>query len=151
MNTCTILNVTGDVTIAWDDTNNKEVEAWVQSKLDQGCNFFIVEKKLGFIPVKTKVTKNTKFGSKGEVKMSDASAKEFFKKDSQPHIVKKKSGNNFQLGDVGAEKLIENGHAQHFPRVDKKAEHKNKVIGMARTAKEVMTNNTMCTRRMSGG
>ena len=39
----TFLNMTGDITIAWDDTNREQMLALVQEKMAQGYSFFILQ------------------------------------------------------------------------------------------------------------
>jgi len=148
MPSCTILNVTGDVTIAWDDKNSTDVREWIESKLEEGCTFFIVEKKLGFIPVKKKISNSKDLPSKGEVKISDSDASDFFKTEKKPLIKQNNAGNNLKLGDFGAEKLLKSGFVK---TVAKEKSVSNKVKSIAKSAQEVMTNDTMCTRRMMGG
>lgn len=147
MASCTILNVTGDVTIAWDDENSKDIKNWIESKLKEGCTFFIVEKKFGFIPIKKKISSAIDLPSKGEVKISDSDAASFFKTESKP-LMKNNNGNNLKLGDIGAESLVQNGFARAMP---KEKSVKNKVKKIALNAQEIMKNDTMCTKRMMGG
>ena len=44
MHSCTLLNITGDITISWDNSTSEELKIWIQEKLDSGHTFFIVEK-----------------------------------------------------------------------------------------------------------
>lgn len=150
MSKCTILNLTGDVTISWDDNNNEDVKKWIESKLEEGCTFFIVEKKLGFIPMKKKVSNVSSLPNNGEVKISDEDAKQFFV-PQKPKMAKKlpsNSGNTLKLGDFGAEQLVNKGAAKPLPK-EESVSHKVKKV--AKTAQEIMTNDTMCARRMVGG
>lgn len=164
MNTCTILNVTGDVTIAWTNENNEEIKSWIETKLKEGCIFFVVEKKLGFIPVKKKITDVSNLPNEGEVKLDDKSLSKAFSTDS-PKMSEspKKEKRDFmfkakakqpvkqKLGDKGAEKLIAEGHASNVVRANFGNKEKHKVLKMTTDPNEIMRNNTICSRRMVGG
>lgn len=47
MRTLTMLNESGDTTIAWTEDLDDEIEGIVQKKMDEGCAFFIVEREHG--------------------------------------------------------------------------------------------------------
>lgn len=163
MNTCTMLNVTGDVTIAWTDENNEEIKKWIEAKLEEGCVFFVVEKKLGFIPVKKKITSTENLPEAGEVKLDDKSMTKAFsteapkiapspKKEKRDFMFKAKPKKpTQQLGDKGAEKLVADGHANNVVRANFGKKEKHKVVKMTTDPKEIMSNSTICSRRMVGG
>lgn len=51
-----LLNSTGDVTIAWEDSENENMRNMIKTKLEKGCSFFILEKKcFGLFNSKIKV------------------------------------------------------------------------------------------------
>lgn len=158
MYSCTLLNMTGDVTISWDQNNHEEIKKWIDSKLKEGCTFFILEKKLGIIPIKTKVKDAKQLKKTGNVVISDDEmASSFLKKDIiSKQLTPKKSKVNFnqptktqfKLGDKGAEKLIE----QEYAFISKKEnEEKHKVLKTSSNPNEIIKNNTICTRRAIGG
>lgn len=45
--TLTMLNETGDTTIAWTEDMDDEIESIIRKKMDEGCTFFIVEREHG--------------------------------------------------------------------------------------------------------
>lgn len=52
------LNLYGDITIEWDKEDNKEMEKFIQEKLDEGYYFYIVEKKFfGLFSKEVKINK----------------------------------------------------------------------------------------------
>lgn len=122
MNTMTLLNEHGDITITWDSTNEKEIEAMVEEKMKLGYKFFIIEKALGFIPMKKEL------------------------KDSEliPFVENKK----LVIKDKHVSKLAEKGLVNVA-----KGSHgsKGKISGVASTAKEVITNNTMVSKPRVAG
>lgn len=154
MNTCTMLNMTGDVTIAWDEKNNEEIKKWIQSKLDEGCTFFILEKKLGFIPVKKKVSSVEKLPEKGEVKIEDKDIMSTL--NSSKPVIKNDEDDFFftepikpvKLDDVGAEKLVSSGHAKTVVKI---SDYQHKVVKVSKDPNEIVKHSTMCSRRMNGG
>ncbi len=157
MNTCTILNLTGDITISWEDNNQKEIKSWIQSKIDEGCSFFIVEKKLGFIPVKTKVKDTKKLPNNGHVTISDNEAANVFT-DKKVTVVNNISINQKRLetkekqykpkiDDVGAERLVN----ERIVTLVQSYDNNQKAVRPARNADEVLCNNTICSRRVMAG
>ena len=142
MGTCTILNMTGDVTIHWDNKKNQDVKNWIEDKLKEGCTFFIVEKRLGFIPVKTQVSNVNDLPNKGSLTFDESDPILDFKNKN------KKKENHLKFGDFGVEELIIKGSVVHFPKEDKVS---NKVKKVAKTVEEIFNNDTMCTKRIMGG
>lgn len=47
MGSMTVLNRTGDSTLAWSDENNDKVRAVIEKKMAEGWSFFILEPRLG--------------------------------------------------------------------------------------------------------
>ena len=43
----TMLNESGDTTIAWTEDRDDEVEAIIAKKMAEGCTFFIIEPRMG--------------------------------------------------------------------------------------------------------
>lgn len=78
MNSITFLNEHGDITITWDESNSEEVKQMIQQKLDAGYKFFIVDKKFGFIPNKTKLTHVSQLKDSGKILMKDKEVEKLF-------------------------------------------------------------------------
>jgi hypothetical protein len=149
-NTCTLLNVTGDVTIGWDNETSHEVKKWIQEKLDDGCHFFIIEKKFKIFNKEKLVKSAFDLPQKGEVKLKDDEASKFIKSTGAISMrkvlpTKEKTVN---LGDESANNLVNNGKANHVPK-DKSFTHKVKKV--SKCVAEIASNHTICSRRMVGG
>ena len=55
-NAITFLNLTGDVTITWDDENDEKIKTLVRKKMDEGYTFFTMRKVvIDAIQIKRKV------------------------------------------------------------------------------------------------
>jgi hypothetical protein len=74
MGSMTLLNGSGDVTITWTTENEEHMRGLIEKKLKEGYSFFVVEKVLGIIPIKKKVTTmdQVKLGSKLLLQDKDA-------------------------------------------------------------------------------
>lgn len=58
LGTCTFLNMTGDITIVWDDDNREKILAMIRKKMDEGFVFFTTKKFLfNKLSRRVKVTK----------------------------------------------------------------------------------------------
>ena len=47
--TMTLLNSTGDITISWNNEDEAQVKALIQSKIDQGFVFFVLEDRPSYL------------------------------------------------------------------------------------------------------
>jgi hypothetical protein len=70
---CTFLNMTGDITIAWDAHNRERMLEVIRKKMDEGYTFFTIKKFLfGTISRKSAVTKrDLSRGKMEEIIVSD--------------------------------------------------------------------------------
>lgn len=58
LGTCTFLNMTGDITIVWDEANREKILAMIRKKMDEGFVFFTTKKFLfNKLSRRVKVTK----------------------------------------------------------------------------------------------
>lgn len=58
MRSMTLLNVTGDVTITWDEENDEAMRAVIEKKMAEGVTFFLIRPRLGGLwDSKTKITR----------------------------------------------------------------------------------------------
>lgn len=137
-NTCTLLNITGDVTIGWDSENSKEIKKWIQEKLDDGCTFFLIERKMIFLKKEIEVHDVDSLPEKGFVKVSDSDSDKFLK-------IKK---NDVSFGDSKTNELVKNNYASH---VKKENNNKHNVKKVSKDVSEIASNHTICSRRMMGG
>jgi hypothetical protein len=74
----TLLNETGDLTIAWEADDDERMREMIQAKMDQGYSFFAVRRKLG-VRRKVRVTKASDLGSDRKVVLKDADAERLFR------------------------------------------------------------------------
>jgi len=82
MHSMILLNTSGDITISWDSENKEALENLVQSKLDKGYLFFIIEPKfLGLFNKKLKLNKGDVLKSKGKLVIPDETIDKFHIQD----------------------------------------------------------------------
>lgn len=122
MGSVTVLNRTGDSTLAWSDDNDDKVRAVIEKKMAEGWSFFLLEPRLGgwAPPRKTnlKVFKDLP---------ADARA--------------------ISMGDDDFMALLQEGFAGVAPR----AEGELKTRGRAKSATEAATADTIAVQPRRGG
>lgn len=132
----TFMNMTGDITISWDDTNRDQMLALVQQKMNEGYSFFIVEPRLfGMLGTKkVEVTSIEQARKAGAVSVKDKDVQEILKraKLDDPAVEAAVSS--------GAAKLVSAGHGDNISTTRR-----------ARSASEVVSNQTVAVRRVVGG
>lgn len=137
MYSCTLMNITGDITISWDNSTSEEVKKWIQSKIEEGYTFFISEKKcFGLINSKKEINNIQDLNnSKGEIKLDSKQEKDFI------------LNINSYSGDKGVEKLI-NTKKVKAKRTKKKYLNSNKV---STSVEEIVKSDSICMKPMMGG
>ncbi|MBU9200397.1 hypothetical protein KTD31_03390 [Burkholderia multivorans] len=118
----TFLNMTGDVTITWDATNEAAVLALIEEKMKAGYSFFILKK--------------VAFGLLGSRKVQAKSMAEVARAGS---VV---------VDDAGVEAALAAGKVS-LAEVPKTATLDT--VRRAKTAQEVVRHNTVAVRRVVGG
>jgi len=118
----TFLNEHGDITITWDDSTVDDVKVMIQEKMDKGYTFFLVEKKFGIIPVQRKLTDTTDIKERGKVLMRDKEVQKLFS-EGKVHI---SPANTNQVPTA-------------------------RTTGVAKSAHQAATTNTIATRPAVGG
>lgn len=118
----TFLNMTGDVTITWDATNEAAVLALIEEKMKAGYSFFILKK--------------VAFGLFGSRKVPAKSMAEVARAGA---VV---------VDDAGVEAALSAGKVR-LADVPKAATLDT--VSRARTAQEVVRHNTVAVRRVVGG
>jgi hypothetical protein len=118
----TFLNMTGDVTITWDATNEAAVLALIEEKMKAGYSFFILKK--------------VAFGLLGSRKVQAKSMAEVARAGS---VV---------VDDAGVEAALAAGKVS-LAEVPKTATVDT--VRRAKTAQEVVRHNTVAVRRVVGG
>jgi len=139
----TWLNMSGDVTITWDDSNREAILELVRQKLKQGYAFFIITPR--FLPM---------FGNK-QVKLTDPAQLDkavgvVVADDQVADIVGKLAPATAQtkrLGDDDVERVVRNGQAElaNVPKA------KLETTRRAASAEEVLQHQSVAVRPISGG
>lgn len=133
----TFLNMTGDVTITWDETNKEAILALVQEKMNQGFTFFLIKpRKLlpGSKRVKAKSIDDV--AKAGSVTIED---------NDVERIVKA-----LRLHDTEVEEVVSSGKAQ-LTLIQGGRTESYDTVQRARTASEVVQHQTVAVRRVVGG
>ena len=119
---CTFLDMSGDTTLAWDETADEKMLDLIKRKMEEGVTFWLIELRLGGIlpPKKTKLTDINKIGDKRAVSLLD---EDFIK-------------------------VLDTGHAE-LTTVDSNEE--TKVVRKAKSAEEVASGKSVATRPLKGG
>ena len=133
----TLLNSTGDVTVSWDEKDEASVMALVEKKMAQGYAFFVLKPRRFGLPgsSKQKVKSLDAVRKAGHVVVPDELVQEMFKQ---------------QLGDKDLEAVVEAGKA----RVVSAGQGGNSTfesVRRAKTATEVVRNQTVAVRQVVGG
>lgn len=137
--TMTMLNATGDVTVAWDADNEKEIKEMIKSKLEQGFIFFMLEERPAFLTI---------FGKK-KVYINDI--KDL--KNKKEVILKTKDcaskvlNENYHLEDKEIEALFKIGKIA----IGRVPPSNYQTVGRAKTVEQVVKNHTIATRKLVGG
>jgi hypothetical protein len=132
----TFLNMTGDVTISWDASNQDAILALVEEKMKEKFTFFIIKPRfLSFLgKKKVRATSIRQIAEAGAAVVAD--------EDFQRMM------GRLKLHDDALEAAVAAGKA-HLTKSDVPVERA--MIRPARTAQEVMQNQTIAVRRVVGG
>jgi len=131
----TWLNMTGDITISWDDTNKDAVLALVEQKMKEGYAFFILKPRPLGLGMRKTLAKSIKAVAKtGNVVVPDD---EFERMMARPKV-----------DDPAIESALTKGSVR-LVRGQKESEFD--ATKRARTAAEVVEQQTVAVRRVVGG
>ena len=130
----TWLNMSGDVTITWDDTNREHILELVRAKMKQGYSFFILK------PRAIKSFGNKKVSLKKESQLDKAVGLVVSDEDVAALIA--------NLGDKDVEKVVNRGKA--VLTLVPKSNSLN-TTSRANTAEEVLSKQTVAVRPVVGG
>jgi hypothetical protein len=160
MYSCTVLNITGDITISWDNSTSEELKKWVEDKLKSGHTFFIVEKKCFGLINKKKEIKNIESlkNSKGKINLNEDLEKDLFQQKKelsfkgnskmQELLVEQKQKKVQFTGEQGINNLVSNNVVK-TERTLNNSTIKTKT--MTSKLKDIMKGNTVCVKPMMGG
>lgn len=132
----TFLNMTGDITVSWDASNEAAMLALVEEKMKEKYTFFILKPRFLSILGKKKVKANSiqEIADAGAVVVDD---------DEFRRIM-----GRLQLHDNAVEQAVASGKA-HLTKSDEPVDRS--AIRPACTAEEVVKNQTIAVRRVVGG
>ena len=132
-NCITFLNMCGDVTITWDDTNKDKIIAMVRQKMEEGYTFFTT-KKVPLLPLYRKVkVKSEKLESLNSLVIDDAEFERMTK----------------SLDDKAIAKGLVDGELLLAKRGDEKSEYK--AVRRMTDAEEVVENQSVALKPLVGG
>lgn len=133
VNSITFLNMTGDITITWDDSNKEKVLALIRKKMSDGYNFFTT-KRVPIIGVERKVrVSNKNIDSIEKLVIPD---NEFDKLVAG-------------MNDSEVAALVHSGEARMAKRTDDK--RSREAIKRLDKAEEVLKNQSLAVRPIVGG
>lgn len=132
----TWLNMTGDITITWDKTNEAEMLAVVEQKMKEGFSFFIMKPR--FLSVfgskKVRAESIADVAAAGGARLEDAEFQRMM--------------GRLKLHDSTIEAVVSAGKAQ-LTKSDGQVDRST--IRRATTPAEVVQNQTVAVRRIVGG
>ena len=132
MGTCSFLNMTGDITIAWDESNREKVLEVIRKKMDEGFVFFTTQSFLFHrLTRRVKVTKRN-LNSLSEIIVTD----EQFDKMVE------------EMNDRDVAKLVRGDHAE---LVKRHGSNSLNAMQRAKKAEDVIGRDSLAIRPMHGG
>lgn len=132
----TWLNMTGDITITWDDASREHILELVRQKMAEGYSFFVITPRL--IPALG--TKKSKLTS--DAQLSKATG--VVVPDDQARAMLAKVGS---LDDKALQAVVQKGHARLslVPKGEPQSTHR------AKSAEEVVSRQSVAVRPVVGG
>lgn len=132
--TITFLNSTGDITISWEKDKEAEMLALIEKKMKEGYTFFILKPRMGGLLGNKKVAVESieQVRKAGSVVATDALAKSVV----------------MNLGDDDVSQAVAAGNAGLVSTLKKAT---METVGRAISAAEVVTNQSIAIRPISGG
>jgi hypothetical protein len=132
----TWLNMTGDISVTWDEENRDAVIALVEAKLQEGYSFFILKPRFFglFGQAKQPVTSIDQVKAAGSVVIPDSEAKRILERT--------------RVNDAAVETAIARGKL-HLVSSSKLTDIET--VRRARSAQEVVKHQTVAVRRIAGG
>jgi len=137
--TMTLLNGTGDITVAWEEKDAEKIKKMIEHKMAQGCVFFILEKRPAFLSAFGK----KKVYIKDIKQLRNKNSVTFKTKNCAEDIIDKR----FNLGDPQVKELFKEGSVAigRVPASD------YDTTGIAQSPDEVLNNHTVATNKLVGG
>lgn len=133
VNSITFLNMTGDITITWDDSNKEKVLALIRKKMSDGYNFFTT-KRVPIVGIERKVrVSNKNIDSIEKLVIPD---NEFDKLVAG-------------MNDAEVAALVHSGEARMAKRSDDK--RSREAVKRIDKAEEVLENQSLAVRPIVGG
>lgn len=129
----TWLNMTGDVTITWDKSNETAILALIEAKMADGFSFFIIKPRF--------------FGLLGKKKVPVDSIAEVRKAGKVVAADDSIAKSLLKLDDAAVETVVHKGHAM----LVKGTAVPKETVRRAKTAAEVLQHQTVAIRPIVGG
>ena len=131
----TFLNLSGDVTITWDKSNEEQILALIEEKMRQGFSFFILKPRaLGILPPKKVRAKSmAQVARAGQVRVADEDVQRIL----ASHVHDTDVQGAVQSGAARLERSQEDATYDAGPRIS--------------SAREVVRNQSVAVRPVMGG
>lgn len=141
----TFLNMTGDITISWDEQNRDAILALVEQKMKSGHRFFIIKPRaLGLLGnKKVPLTQLDQAAKAGSIVVPDDVARDILNEAKE---VPKRA----KLDDDAVETVVASGKAQ-LTVVQGGKQTQYETQGVAKKAEQVLQNQTVAVRPIVGG
>lgn len=138
----TFLNMTGDVTITWDKSNEAQILTMIEQKMKEGYSFFILKPRFFCLFGKKKVraTSMQQVAAAGSVVIDD---------DQASHMMRN-TASRPKVDDPAVEDLLAQRKAYLAPQAHDNAGSMD-TVRRARSAQEVLQGQTIAVRRVVGG
>lgn len=136
----TLLNGTGDITLTWENSEDAEIKAMIQAKIDSGYCFFIFEPRVSFLKILGNKRKTIR--DVAEIKTREVVMKTNDKANAGTIL-----NDTFKIGDSGSDKLFKLGKVgiANVPESNYGDVRKTKDVN------EVMKNHTVVTAPIAAG
>lgn len=134
----TLINTTGDVTLTWEDSQNKKMKEIVQAKLDEGYAFFIMEPRFKFLDFLGK--KKVHITDVSQIKSNSVTMET--EEDAQKILFQK-----VKLGDNKAEEAFIGG----IVSIANVPENNYSTSKMTKNVDEIIRSHTIATPKIAAG
>lgn len=139
--TMTLLNSTGDITISWNNEDEAQVKALIQSKIDQGFVFFVLEDRPSYLSIIGKKKVYIK-----DVKQLNKHHKVTLKTKECSEKIEAEY-KNFNIEDKEVDDLFRQGSVA----ISRVTSTSYETVKRAKNVDEIMSNHTIAHNRLVGG
>lgn len=136
----TLLNSTGDITLTWENSEDAEIKAMIQAKIDAGYCFFVLEPRVSFLKVLGNKRKTIR-------DVSEIKTREVVMKTNETVKASTVLKDTFKIGDGDSDKLFKLGKIG----IANVPESTYNTVRKTKDANEIMKNHTVATPKISAG